>query len=147
MSQSPEDVHGGDLLSLVRGFVPKLRDYACLGMDVEEFAIRTHEWHLVVPVEVDPDDPPRGVELYRKPEDRWDQNDVAEQNPEVAEHLELTLHRFVAALRLGGPLEPPAMWSVCQGERQGPNRVGSVVPVMPNSGVFVLPRNTSPAAR
>ena len=57
-------------------------------MDVEEFAIRTHLWHLTVPVEADPDDPPRRAELYRKPEDRWDQNDVAEEYPEVAEHLE-----------------------------------------------------------
>ena len=66
-------------------------------MDVEEFAIRTHLWHLIVPVETDPDDPPRRPELYRKPEDRWDQNDVAGQYPEVAEHLELALRRFVGA--------------------------------------------------
>jgi hypothetical protein len=67
-------------------------------MDVEEFAIRTHLWHLILPVEVDPDDPPRRVELYRKPEDRWDQNNVADQHAEVAEHLELTLRRFVDAV-------------------------------------------------
>ena len=66
-------------------------------MDVEEFAIRTHLWHLIVPVEPDPDDP-RPPELYRKPEDRWDQNNVAGQHPEVAEHLELTLRRFVEAI-------------------------------------------------
>ena len=91
-------VHGHDLLPLIRGEQTKVRDYACLGMDVEEFAIRTHLWHLIVPVEPDPDDPPRRPELYRKPEDRWDQNDVAAQNPEVAEHLELTLRRFVEAV-------------------------------------------------
>jgi arylsulfatase A-like enzyme len=91
-------VHGHDLLPLVRGEQSKVRDYACLGMDVEEYAIRTHHWHLIVPVETDPDDPPRRPELYRKPEDRWDQNDVAAQNPEVAEHLELTLRRFVGAV-------------------------------------------------
>jgi arylsulfatase A-like enzyme len=90
-------VHGHDLLPLVRGEQAKVRDYACLGMDVEEFAIRTHLWHLIVPVETDPDDPPRSPELYRKPEDRWDQNDVAGQYPEVAEHLELALRRFVGA--------------------------------------------------
>jgi arylsulfatase A-like enzyme len=93
-----EQVHGHDLLPLVRGEQTKVRDYACLGMDVEEFAIRTHLWHLIVPVEPDPDDPPRLPELYRKPEDRWDQNDVADQHPEVAEHLELTLRRFVEAV-------------------------------------------------
>ena len=70
-----------------------------MGMDVEEFAIRTHLWHLTVPVgEPDPDDLPRGPELYRKPEDRWDQNDVAAEQPEVAEHLELALRRFVEAI-------------------------------------------------
>jgi arylsulfatase A-like enzyme len=92
-----EAAHGHDLLPLIRGEQTKLRDYACLGMDVEEFAIRTHHWHLVLPIEMDPDDPPRAVELYRKPEDRWDQNDVAAQNPEVAEHLELALRRFAEA--------------------------------------------------
>ena len=92
------EAHGHDLLSLARGEVTKVRDYACFGMDAEEFAIRTHLWHLTLPVEVDPDDTPRRPELYRKPEDRWDQNDVAGSYPEVAEHLELTLRRFVAAV-------------------------------------------------
>jgi arylsulfatase A-like enzyme len=104
-----ETAHGRDLLPLIRGHEPKVRDYACLGMDVEEFAIRTHEWHLVLPIEVDPEDPPRGVELYRKPEDRWDQNNVREQFPDVAEHLELALRRFADAVRRGEPVEdlPP----------------------------------------
>lgn len=101
----PADVeaHGHDLLPLVRGDRAKVRDYACLGMDVEEFAIRTGEWHLILPVEPDPDDPPRGPELYRKPEDRWDQNNLVETRPDVAEHLELTLRRFVADVRRGAP--------------------------------------------
>ncbi len=93
-----EQAQGHDLLPLIRGEQTKVRDYACLGMDVEEFAIRTHLWHLVVPVEVDPDDPPRGPELYRKPEDRWDQNNVIEQHADVADSLELALRRFVDAV-------------------------------------------------
>ena len=68
-----------------------------MGMDVEEFAIRTHLWHLIVPVVADPDEP-RSAELYRKPEDRWDQNNVIEQHPEVADQLELVARRFVEAL-------------------------------------------------
>ncbi|MEW4570956.1 sulfatase [Tautonia sp. JC769] len=91
-------IHGQDLLALIRGRVTKLRDFACMGMDVEEFALRSHYWHLIVPIEADPDDPPRAVELYRKPEDRWDQNDVSERHPELTEHLELVLRRFVAAV-------------------------------------------------
>jgi arylsulfatase A-like enzyme len=90
-------IHGHDLLSLIRGELTKVRDYACLGMDVAEFAIRTHLWHLIVPVEQDPDEP-RSSELFRKPEDRWDQNNVIEQHPEVADHLEVTLRRFVEAI-------------------------------------------------
>jgi arylsulfatase A-like enzyme len=93
-----EPAHGHDLLPLIRGEQSKVRDYACMGMDVEEFAIRTHTWHLTVPVEPAPDDPPRAPELYRKPEDRWDQNDVAEHHGDVADHLELTLRRFVEAV-------------------------------------------------
>ena len=93
-----EGIHGHDLLPLIRGERTKLRDYACLGMDVEEYAIRTHLWHLIVPVEPDPDDPPRVPELYRKPEDRWDQNDVAGLHTDVTEHLELTLRRVIDAL-------------------------------------------------
>ena len=90
-------IHGHDLLPLIRGEQTKVRDYACMGMDVEEFAIRTHLWHLIVPLESDPDEP-RSSELYRKPEDRWDQNNVIEQHPEVADHLELALRRFVEAV-------------------------------------------------
>ncbi len=71
---------------LIRGEQTKFRDYACLGMDAEEFAIRTHLWHLTLPVEPDPDDPPRGPELYRKPEDRWDRTtwrDCTRKSPTI----------------------------------------------------------------
>jgi len=105
----PDDqAHGHDLLPLIRGEQTKVRDYACMGMDVEEFAIRTQLWHLVLPIETDPDDPPRLPELYRKPEDRWDQNNVVDRYPEVAEHLELTLRRF-AELVGRGTLDPLPM--------------------------------------
>jgi arylsulfatase A-like enzyme len=101
-------VHGHDLLPLIRGEQTKVRDYACLGMDVAEFAIRTHLWHLVVPIDVDPEEP-RSAELFRKPEDRWDQNNVIDQHPEVAEHLELALRRFVDNLRRGGTDDLPPL--------------------------------------
>jgi arylsulfatase A-like enzyme len=107
-------IHGHDLLPLIRGEQTKVRDYACLGMDVEEFAIRTHLWHLILPIETDPDDPPRRVELYRKPEDRWDQNDVIEFHPEVAEHLELTLRRFVEAVGRNALEDLPSLRDVAR---------------------------------
>ena len=43
------------------------------------------------------------------------------------------------------PLEPPAVYCACHGLRVGPNSVGSVVIVSPNSGVLVLPKMTSTA--
>jgi arylsulfatase A-like enzyme len=94
---SDQPLHGHDLLPLIRGEQAKVRDYACMGMDVAEFAIRTHLWHLVLPLAVDPEEP-RSAELYRKPEDRWDQNNVIDQHRDVADHLELALRRFVEAL-------------------------------------------------
>jgi arylsulfatase A-like enzyme len=110
----PSDrAHGHDLLPVIRGELSKVRDYACLGMDVEEFAIRTHLWHLIVPIEVDPDEP-RRPELYRKPEDRWDQNDIAAEHPEVADLLELTLRRFVDAIGRDAIEEVPPLRDVAR---------------------------------
>jgi len=106
-------IQGYDLLPLIRGEQTKVRDYACLGMDVAEFAIRTHLWHLVVPVESDPDEP-RSPELFAKPEDRWDQNNVIDRHPEVADHLELTLRRFVELLGREGVEELPSLRDVAR---------------------------------
>ncbi len=43
------------------------------------------------------------------------------------------------------PLEPPVVRSVFQGLRVAPNRRGSQVGRMPNSGVLVLPKIINPA--
>src|SRR3972149_5998362 len=44
------------------------------------------------------------------------------------------------------PLDPPVVRSVSQGLRLAPKSFGSVVGTRPNSGVFVLPITTRPAA-
>ena len=64
-----------------------------LGADSREWGLRTLEWALLLSEKGD-----RPAQLFRKPEDRWDQNNVADQYAEVAEHLELTLRRFVEAV-------------------------------------------------
>jgi arylsulfatase A-like enzyme len=110
-SDEEDQLHGHDLLSLVRGELTKVRDYACMGMDVAEMAIRTHLWHLIVPLASDPEEP-RTAELFRKPEDRWDQNNIIEQQTEVAEHLELALRRFVEAVGRGSTAELPFLRDV-----------------------------------
>lgn len=106
-------IHGFDLLPLIRGEQTKVRDYACMGMDAVEFAIRTHLWHLVLPLESDPEEP-RSSELYRKPEDRWDQTDVIDQHRDVADHLELTLRRFVEAVGRDAVEESPPLRDVAR---------------------------------
>jgi hypothetical protein len=45
------------------------------------------------------------------------------------------------------PLDPPAVRDVSHGLRQAPLSSDSVTAVVPNSGVFVLPMSTKPAAR
>jgi arylsulfatase A-like enzyme len=110
---APEGLHGHDLLPLMHGERTKVRDFACMGMDVAEFAIRTHHWHMILPIEVDPDEP-RSVELYHKPEDRWDQNDVAAQHADVADHLELALRRFADAVQSGDINDLPALRDVAR---------------------------------
>nr|WP_206060613.1 hypothetical protein [Nonomuraea basaltis] len=45
------------------------------------------------------------------------------------------------------PLDPPAEYAGSYGFRVGPNATGSVVIVLPNSGVFVRPSTTNPASR
>src|SRR6184192_245773 len=45
------------------------------------------------------------------------------------------------------PLEPPGVREVSHGLRQSPFSSDSVIAIVPNSGVFVLPRITKPASR
>ena len=52
-----------------------------------------------------------------------------------------------ATAALDPPLDPAVVREVSHGLRVGPNNDGSQCGYMPNSGVFVLPRITSPALR
>ncbi len=99
--------HGNDLISLIHGRSTKFRDYACLSHD-QTLAIRTPYWLLIVPTD------PEQIELFAKPEDRWDQNSVLGDYIELAEHLELVLRRFVEAADEDGPLEPPLLREIAR---------------------------------
>jgi arylsulfatase A-like enzyme len=96
---------GRSLLPVMRGEPAKLREYACAAArrhGFAEWSIRTHQWHLLVPMGRS-DTPPRATQLFVKPDDRWEVNNVLGQHPDVAEHLELTLRRFMAAAQAAGP--------------------------------------------
>lgn len=106
------EVHGHSLLPLLRGDVEQLRPYACAGLEVDgavEWGLRTPEWWFLLPVWLEPGDRPRAAQLYVKPDDRWEQNNVLQHYLELTEHLEQTLRGFAEATRQPGPLRPPEL--------------------------------------
>jgi len=49
------------------------------------------------------------AELYAKPDDRWEVNDLAPRHEEYVQELEKSLRQCVAAARAPGPLEYPVL--------------------------------------
>ena len=106
------EVHGRSLWSLVRGAMDEVRPYAASGLrigDSEEWLLRTPERALLVPIQVPTGDPPRGVQMYVKPDDRWEVNDLAQRYADEADALQQTLRAFVEATRRPGPLVVPLL--------------------------------------
>jgi arylsulfatase A-like enzyme len=104
--------HGHSLLPLLRGEAGQVRAYACAGLEVGggvEWALRGPDWVFLLPVRPHPHDPSRGPQLYVKPDDRWEVNNVVQHHLELAERLEQALRAFVAGAREPGPLRPPAL--------------------------------------
>jgi arylsulfatase A-like enzyme len=104
--------HGQSLLPLVRGETKAIRTYACSGLrlaDREEWALRTPEWAFLLPITFPADEPPRSPQLYVKPDDRCEVNNVLQHHLELGEQLEQTLRSFVTATRQPGPLLVPEL--------------------------------------
>jgi len=80
------------LLPLVREEVESVRDRLCLGELDGETALRTPGWYLRR------SDPP---ELFVKPDDRWEANNVADRCRDVVEQLEDAATEYVARLEAG----------------------------------------------
>ena len=86
----PEGLDGVSLVPQlqVRESTDRERVVSGLADDVAaERAVRTLDWACVVPVRVPVDDDPREIELYVKPDDRFEMNDVAKEYGEVTEAL------------------------------------------------------------
>jgi arylsulfatase A-like enzyme len=110
LPQPPNQGHS--LWSLIQGKAAQVRDYACAGLGVGdrvEWALRTPDWSFILPVAAPLDDPPRLPQLYVKPDDRWEVNNVLQHHLELAEQFEQTLRGFVAATRQPGPFQPPVL--------------------------------------
>ena len=87
-------------------------DYACSGSrigEAVEWALRTPDWSFLLPLQPAPGDPLRGPQLYVKPDDRWEVNNVLQHHLELGEQLEKTLRGFVEAATRPGPLQPPPL--------------------------------------
>ncbi len=108
------EVHGHSLLPFCRGPAAPVRAYACSGLQAGgaiEWALRTREWAFLLPVFPVEANPARGPQLYVKPDDRWEVNNIIQHHLEWAQHLEQTLRCFVEAARRPGPLQPPELRS------------------------------------
>jgi arylsulfatase A-like enzyme len=111
----PSSVQGHSAWPLLRGKSEQVRAYACTGMRLgnnTEWAIRTSEWGFILPESHVEPGPLRGPQLYVKPDDRWEVNNVLQHHLDLADHLLQTLRGFVAASRRPGPLQAPALGDV-----------------------------------
>jgi hypothetical protein len=68
-----------------------------------------------------PGDPPRPAQLYVKPDDRWEVNNVLQHHLELSEHLEQTLRGFVEATTRPGPLQLPLLRAVAAELAEAPS--------------------------
>src|SRR5262249_10518075 len=108
--------HGYSLLPLARGEVGTIRSHVCCGLRLaerEEWALRTPEWSFVLPLAAPPDDPPRSAQLYVKPDDRWEVNNVLQHHLDLTERFEQTLRAFMAAPKRIGQETP---WAAESGD-------------------------------
>jgi arylsulfatase A-like enzyme len=114
--------HGHSLLPLVRGEKEQVRSYACAGLELGgglEWALRTAAWGFLLPLRTPPGDAARGPQLYVKPDDRWEVNNLVQHHLEFAERLEQTLRAFIEATRKPGALEAPELPAEEAGEVAG----------------------------
>ncbi|MBY0458477.1 MAG: sulfatase-like hydrolase/transferase, partial [Gemmataceae bacterium] len=94
----PAGAPGFDLLPLARGQVSAVRAVAVTRLELggaEEIALRTDESALLVPLKTPEGDPPREPQLYEKPDDRWEVNDLRARNLGRADELEATLREEI----------------------------------------------------
>lgn len=107
---NPACGQGLSWLPILEGKRTKLRDYVCSRLRrgaLEEWSIRTHHWRLILPK--DTEENTRVRQLYLKPDDRWEVNNVAAQHPDVADHLELALRQYVATAWRDPLVAPPPL--------------------------------------
>jgi arylsulfatase A-like enzyme len=96
------------LLPVIRDDVVSLRDSLCLCGDGGERAFRTPAWYLRRPP-LQPDAGESTAELFAKPDDRWEVNDVAARCPEIVAAMQAAHDAATHALTAEPPLEVPML--------------------------------------
>jgi len=91
------------LLPSPGGEVPLRRDRLCAGGHAAERAIRTPAWHLRRA---------GAAELFAKPDDYWEANNVAPRCQEVVECLEDALVEFEQTLQAGQTADLPPLGDI-----------------------------------
>ncbi|HEV3006339.1 MAG TPA: sulfatase-like hydrolase/transferase [Pirellulales bacterium] len=103
---------GRSLLPIVRNEIESLRDRACVAAPDGEQGIRTSGWYLRLPAAG-----PEGrdvldvdrAELYAKPDDCWELNDVADRCRDTVEALRRGLNDFRTAAESGTIADLPPL--------------------------------------
>jgi arylsulfatase A-like enzyme len=100
---------GRSLVPVMRDDAPSLRDRICLAGDDGERALRTPAWYLRLPGPRTPADETPPPELYGKPDDRWEVNDVAQRCPEVVAAMQAAYEASARVLADGKGAELAAL--------------------------------------
>lgn len=99
--EPPETGFGRSLMPLVRNELFAFRDRIALVGSASERGLRTPAWYLRVPsAGVESVEPPP-AELYGKPDDRWEVNDVAGRCPDIVRSLEVAADDLIKGLASG----------------------------------------------
>lgn len=106
---------GQNLLPVVRDEVEAVRDRVLIVADDQQQAIRTPAWLLR---KLPTGSAPRELELFVKPDDRWEANEIGDRCPAVAAELEERLQELLQADRMTDPASLTPLGDECL---RGPN--------------------------
>lgn len=109
----PSPTVGRSLLPVVREQTVPPRDRILLVNSAGERGLRTPAWYLRLPADGAESPPP---ELYSKPDDRWEVNDVAGRLPDIVAGATAALDEYTAALQAGRVAELPPLDESLAGE-------------------------------
>lgn len=91
------------LLPIIRGDEETVHDRLCLTTSNGQRAMRTAAWHGVFPTDA------AAPQLYVKPDDRWEFNEVADRLPQVTDELSQAAAQFNEAAQAGRLAELPPL--------------------------------------